>query len=206
MDISNIALYRRIKAIDRRTLVFLISLVLLSSLNLILFGSLNQKNSIQSSYDTLINRTETIENYYRKLQDQYSTLRDDYDQLKVDNDNLALNYSNTQRQLDDLVNHRLQAVIEEGKSLKIGPEENQTLVYNLPASGYAEIQLNSTGEIFMWVGSSMVEGVYYSRLPPYPKTSTEMSVQVPVSPSLYIFLVNTEKSEVKIDLRINLVY
>jgi hypothetical protein len=196
----------RIIRLEKRTLVFIISLVLLSSLNLILFGIISQNAITDSSYNALKNRTDTLESYYSTLQSQHSILKDNYESLEIEYREISSNYTALQMTLDDLQNHRLKEVIEEGKNITMSPGMNLTLTYNLPFSGYAEINLEASGEVYMWVGSSIATDGYYARFPPFPETSSTITTEVPVSPTLFIYLVNVEKSEVVVVLEVGLVY
>ncbi len=198
--------FTKLKSIDKLVLVLLISLFITSTLNVILFIRLNEKSMIESNYLILQNRTRILEDYYTVLQGQYSGLVEDYESLRERYNELVKSNADLQRELDDILHHTLRIVLEESKSLSLDPGENTTLVYEISVSGYAEISLTSSGEVYLWVGSSMVDDIYYARIPPFPETTLTINTKVPVSPSLYLFLDNADDVPVEVEFSINLVY
>ena len=206
MTSTQVKILNRIGRVERSTLILITSLIILSALNLALFGIVNQNSVTVQNYTALKNRTDTLERYYSAIQSQHSALRDDYERIETEYSGVLSNFSDLQTTLDELQNHLLRTVIEEGKNITLSPGGNMTATYSLPFSGYAEISLIASGEVYMWVGSSVVSEVYYARLPPFPETSSTITTNVPVSPQLVIYLVNAEKKEVSVELEITLVY
>lgn len=196
----------RIRRVERSILILITSLIILSALNLALFGIVSQNSIAEANYTALKNRTDTLESYYSALQSQNSVLTDEYERLKTEHDGVLSNFSDLQTTLNELQNHLLSVVIEEAKNITLSPGGNKTITYNLPFSGYAEINLIASGEVYMWIGSSVVAEVYYARLPPFPQTSSTITTNIPVSPHLVLYLVNVEKKEVSVELEITLVY
>ena len=195
------------EATDNKIVIILISaVILLSGLDLFLYFKLNDVKMVEANYDALENRTQTLETYYQQLQDQYSSLMTDYTDLKGRYEALIQSNALLQREYNDVINHNKQVLVEEKHSLRLAPAENVTIVYEIPASGYVEIEVNSTKEIFVWVGSSFVDEIYYARFPSFPQTASVFSFKVPASPSLYFFIENADTDEAEIVYSINLVY
>jgi len=85
--------------------------------------------------------------------------------------------------------------------------ENVTIYYDNDYAGYLEVNFTSTTDVYLWIGSSVGDGDYYSRFPPFPETSKEGAFKVPVCSATYFFIVNTdEEADASITLSIKYVY
>lgn len=191
---------------NKLVVILISAVILLSGLDLFLFFKLNDVKMVEANYGALENRTGTLEAYYQQLQDQYSSLMTDYTDMKGRYEALIQSDALLQREYDDVINLNKQVLVEENKGLRLAPGENVTIVYEIPASGYVEVEVNSTKEVFVWVGSSLVDGIYYARFPSFPQTASVFSFKVPASPSLYFFIENADTDEAEIVISINLVY
>lgn len=180
--------------------------ILLSGLDLYLYYRLGDVKLVEANYIALENRTNTLEAYYQQIQDQYSNLLTDYMEMKGRYDMLVQSNSLLQREYNDVLNHGKQFMVEEKNTLALQPGENVTIAYDIPASGYIEVEVDSTKEVFVWVGSTYVEGVYYARFPPFPETASLLSFKVPVSPTMYLYIENADTQVAEIEYTINLVY
>jgi hypothetical protein len=195
------------EATDNKLVIILIfAVILLSGLDLFLFFKLNDVKMVEANYDALENRTGTLETYYQQLQDQYSSLMTDYTDMKGRYEALIQSNALLQREYNDVINHNRQVLVEEKNNVRLAPGENVTIVYEILASGYVEVEVISTKEIYVWVGSSFVDEIYYARFPSFPQTASVFSFKVPASPSLYFFIENADTDEAEIVYSINLVY
>jgi hypothetical protein len=186
--------------------ILISTVIILSGLDMFFYFKLSDVKMVEANYDVLENRTQTLETYYQQLHDQYSSLMTDYTDMKGRYEALVLGNTLLQREYNDVINHDKQVLLEEKQGLRLQPDENTTIIYEIPASGYVEIEVNSTKEIFVWVGSSIIDETYYARLPSFPQTASVLSFKVPVSPDLYFFIENADTDEAEIEYSINLVY
>ncbi len=195
------------EVIGNKLVTILIStVIILSGLDVFFYFKLNHVNITEDNYNILENKTQTLETYYQQLNDQYSSLMTDYTDMKGRYEALILSNTLLQREYDDIINHDKQVILEEKQSIRLQTGENTTIIYEIPASGYAEIEINSTKETFVWVGSSRVDEIYYARFPSFPQTASVFSFKVPVSPSMFFFIENADTDEAEISYSINLVY
>ena len=177
----------------------------------------NQYYDLEDNYLELLNTTTTLEQYYSDLHTMYDTLRDEYSHLQeiqtnniTENAQLQQEYSMTltekneiQKELDEILSFSKNETLAQNAFYELGPGENQTLIFDLQYAGYIEITYNATTDIYMWIGSSITEGNYYSRYPTFPGTSYNGHFIVPASHTVYLFLVNTDiesTSEVTISI------
>jgi len=151
---------------------------------------------------------------YDTLREEYSDLQERQTNIISENVKIKQEYSKTldeknkiQKELDEIISFSKNKTLVQNGFYELGPGENQTLYYDLLYAGYIEIIFNATTEIYMWIGSSITEGSYYSRYPTFPGTSYNGHFIVPASQTVYVFLVNTDiKSTSDIVLSIEYVY
>ena len=152
-------------------------------------------------YDELQIDLEEVQNDYLTLENRYASLLTEKEVLQVELDASA-------RELDDLLNLRNQIVLEENKTLEISPKGNVTLTYDTTYAGFIQINISSSTDIIVWIGSSMVDGQYYARLPPsFPETITEGSFIIPTCYTTYIHVINpSEQTMAQVVLTITYTY
>jgi hypothetical protein len=205
-ELKNIEKLSQEASRNKLVTVLVSALIILSGLDLYLYSRLGDVKVVKASYSALENRTETLETYYLQIQNQYSSLMTDYTDMKGRYDTLVQSNALLQREYNDVLNHGKQFIVEEKKSLILQPGENMTITYDIPASGYIEVEVDSTKEVFVWVGSTYVKGIFYARFPSFPETASVFSFKVPVSPTMYFFVENADIDEAEIEYGINLVY
>lgn len=189
------------------TNLLIVCTVLLLAVNIYQFNLLNDKRGLEYSYLVLSNRSSLLESYYDELTGSYLSLRADYSNLNDEYSDLVKRHYALQREYDEFFNLRKEQTLAKDEVIVLGPGGNHTLVYNLDAAGYVEVDFRASGEVFQWVGSSLVDGVYYSRYPPFPETSKAGIFRVPAASQLYIYLINPDQGkEVEVSLSISYVY
>ena len=181
----------------------------------------NQYYNLEENYLELLNTTSTLEQYYSDTRVMYDTLRDEYSDLQKIQANiisekakfqqeysLALAEKNEiQTELDEIISFSKNETLVANASYELGSGGNLTLIYDLQYAGYIEITFNATTDIYIWIGSSITEGTYYSRYPTFPGTSYNGHFIVPTSKTLYVFLANTDiESTSEIVISIEYVY
>jgi hypothetical protein len=205
-ELQNVERLSQEESRGKLVVVLVSALIILSGLDLYLYYKVSDVKVLEASYAALENRTETLETYYNQIQNRYSSLMNDYTDMKERYETLVQSNALLQAEHNDVLNHGKQHLVEEKKSLILQPGENMTIAYDIPASGYIEAEVNSTKELFVWVGSTYVEGIYYARFPSFPETASMFSFKVPVSPTMYFFVENADAKEAEIEYSINLVY
>lgn len=159
--------------------------------------------SLANNYLSLLNDTTTLEGYYSELLEMYSSIRGEYSTLEDSFSVLTQNHADLQsdffsllderdsleRELDNLLSFSRDQVLEEAV-IDILPEGNVTRVYDIQYAGIIVVNFSSTVDIVFWVGSSVTEGVYYSRFPNYPNTASYGNFTVPVLETVYLYIGN----------------
>ena len=146
---------------------------------------------IISEYEDILDKKMNLEKYYNETLEQYYELREEYDVLNV-------RYMKLYDDYYDLIDKDYEYVLDENKIINIGPEMNITLNYPFLNNDLLALNYSSTGDIFFWIGSTSLNYSYYSRHPPFPVTSRNGSIIVPISPDLLIFIQNTESYNVTV--------
>ena len=163
--------------------------------------------SLHNTSATLERFYQELEGYYDELQDMYATLRGEYSNLENMYSNVSMERALLQSEFDDVVGLRKSLVLEENRSLDLAAGENVTISYDIDYAGYLEINFSSTTDVYIWIGSSVSDGDYYSRYPPFPQTSTGGTFEVPVCATTYFFIKNTDdEAGASITLSIKYVY
>jgi hypothetical protein len=131
-------------------------------------------------------------------------LRDEYLQLSEEYQQVLEEGATAKAELEQIKNFEKSSLLAVNETLSIAPGSNTTLSYDLPLSGYAVFNVSSSSDIYLWVGSSIHPGIYYSRQPAFPETASELNFTLPVSHTLYVFITNiheTEESDVTITIK-----
>jgi predicted nuclease with TOPRIM domain len=161
---------------------------------------------LRQEHVSLQNDTSNLETYYNDVQDKYSRLKNEYADLQSLYLNLQRDMMELQNELDDILSLKKEIMLEKSKILEILPEESVTLFYDA-VFGYIDVNFTSSGEIYFWIGSSLIEEKYYSRYPPFPDTIFDGAFTVPVSDEIFIYIYNPNSETVaNIKLTIKLTY
>jgi len=185
-------------------IVFLVASFLLNGYSYFKIVELGQ---LKVNYMVLYNRTITIEQYYNESNLRYLELRGEYEYISSNYNELVKRYTDLVNNHDDILNYRLSLQLETNKSLTLPPLSNTTIVYEVPFSGYIEVSFSATSDVYLWIGSSSVENIYYSRYPPFPQTSYGANITVPVMSDVYVNFGNgSEFSEAEVLFSIKFVY
>src|SRR4030042_845027 len=189
------------------TNLLIVCTVFLLAVNIYQFYLLDEKKGLEYRYHVLENRTSMLDSYYDVLTNNHLSLREDYSGLNSEYTELVRRHYALQQEYDDVVNLRKESVLAEDEVIVLGPRGNHTLSYSLDAAGYVEVDFHASGEVFHWVGSSVVDGVYYSRYPQFPQTSSSGVFRVPAASRLYVIVMNPDLSkEVEVSFSIIYVY
>jgi len=189
------------------TNILVICTVFLLAVNIYQFYLLDEKRGLEYSNQVLENRSSTLNSYYDVLTGNYLSLRDDYSDLNNIYSELLSRHYALQQEYDDVVNLRKERALVEDEVIVLEPKGNHTLTYSLGAAGYVEVDFHASGEVFYWVGSPIVEGVYYSRYPQFPQTSRSGVFRVPAASRLYVIMMNPDQSNgVEVSFSISYVY
>ena len=192
---------------DTVKIVLTVLLIASSLLNGYSYFKIMELNQLHGSYLALYNRTVTVEGYYNESRAMYSELRGEYEYLSSSYGELLRRHTELVKTMDDMLSYNLSMQLEKGKSLTLPLKSNATFTYQVPFSGYIEVTFSATQDIYVWVGSSAVDGVYYSRYPPFPQTSLGSTFKVPVMPDVYINFGNpNEFTDVRVTFSIRFVY
>jgi hypothetical protein len=186
-------------------IILMVCTLFLLAVNIYQFNLLNDKKGLEHSYMALEDRTSTLEAYYEELTGNYLSLRADYSSLDYEYSELVSTHYALLRDYDDIVNLRKEQALADEELIALGPGENHTLIYSLNGAGYVEVKYQATGEVFHWVGSSIVDGVYYSRIPSFPQTSRNGVFRVPAVSQLYLHVVNPDTDNV-VEVKLSVTY
>ena len=198
--------------LDRRgysfsTVVLVVAVVGLSLLSGYMFLRLRGCDALQREYVSLYDSCVLLEDYYDNLTGMYSELRAEYDQLLGNNKELLRDYYNLTVEYDDVLNFRKEVLLVDGESVYLPIEANVSYSFELPFAGYIAMEFSADDDVYVWVGSSMLDDVYYYRYPMFPETAEVGSFVVPVAPDLRVFVGNpNEFNGVRVEFTINFVY
>ena len=164
-------------------------------------------SSLQNNYEILYNRYSSIENYYNELQDKYSILSNEYTDLQNRYSNLEREKIALKTEYDEILRFEKSVVIEKDKTLNLKASENTTLSYDTLFAGYIEVNFTASVDIYFWVGSSLIEDIYYARYPSFPNTATNGTFIIPVCSTVYLYIHNpNELMGATVTLTIKYVY
>lgn len=179
--------------------------------NLLSFDA--QYSELADNYVVLLNNSEILQGYYNNTQSNYNELKIMYQELRREYSDLQSFHSGSlqeaselldqisqlnfekeaiQKELDDILSFSKSKIIEDNSSYIIPPGGNMTISHDIIYAGYIEVIFTSTTDIFLWIGSPVFEGAYYSRFPVFPHTVFNGTFIVPVSHAVFLFIVNTD--------------
>jgi len=173
--------------------LLLIVVVLLTAFNVYLAYQYRRLTPYRDAYYTLENRTNILNSYYDELQGMHLELREEYIQISEEYQTILEEVSTIKSELEKIKNYEIALVLSENETLTLSPETNTTLTYVLPLSGYAVFNVSSSSDIYLWVGSSIHQGIYYSRQPAFPDTALDLNFTLPVSHTMYVFITNIDE-------------
>ena len=179
----------------------------------------NYYNTSLEMYSELRNEYSFIEDQYTLMRQEKAELKNEIEEYKNTYDILNENYTKLQAEVSNLINEisALQKLLNESRTLNdeiimennrkitLNANEEITLSYSNIHAGYLTINFTSTYEIFLWIGSSLDESKYYSRYPPFPDTSQNGSLKIPIYQDIYIYIKNsnlTQKTTVNISIKL----
>lgn len=188
-------------------IILLVTILILSLLTGYMYFQIKNCNILKNEYNKLFNRTILLESYYNDLTDMYSDIRIEYNQLSGDYKSLLKEHSNLTREYDDILSYKKQMLLTNNESIVLPIKSNVSYTYEIPFSGYIIMNFSADDDIYVWIGSSMVDGFYFSRYPQFPETAENASFIVPVAPDLNVFIGNpNEFNEVRVNFTIKFVY
>jgi len=199
------------KSYNTTTIMMVILIVILSLLNGYMYFQLNTRtqeyNVLINEYMLLYNRTTILENYYNNLTVMYSDIRSEYDHLSNLHKDILQEHYNLTAEYDDIFNYKKEIILVSDERISLPIKSNASYTYEIPFSGYVIMNFTATDDIYVWIGSSMVEGVYFSRYPQFPETAEAGSFMVPVAPDLHVFIGNpNEFTDARVTFSIKFVY
>ena len=172
--------------------ILLATLIISLALSGFLYQGYQDYQDLYYNYQELYNNSLLTQSYYDELTDQYTELREEYTQLNTYYSKNLANYAQLQMEYDDLISYRLHTEIEGAKNITLGPKQNISIVYPIPFSGYIDVYYNASGDTYVWVGSTTLEG-FYSRNPHFPGIASEINFTVPVMPDIIIYFANPDE-------------
>lgn len=195
------------KGYNTTTIILVIAVFILSLLNGYLYFQLKEYDNLKNEYVVLYNRTTLQEGYYNNLTDMYTDIRSEYDQLSNNYKDLLQKHYNLTREHDDILNYKKEIMLTYNESIVLPIKSNSSYTYELPFSGYILMNFTADDDIYVWIGSSMVDGVYFARYPQFPETTEAASFIVPVAPDLSVFIGNpNEFDEARVNFTIKFIY
>jgi uncharacterized membrane-anchored protein YhcB (DUF1043 family) len=194
-----------ISTIYKKNGLFLVALLILPVVAGYAILEHSGKSQLKNQYMVLHNQSNELSSYYEELLTRYNESLEEYDELSRNYTKVLREYQELKQEHFDVINHKKWIILEEDREIVIESGENFSLSYNIPASGYVEVEYNSTSDIYLWFGSTIEEG-YYARYPAFPATSSLAKLKIPVTPDLVIYIGNPNSVNVKISLDITLVY
>jgi flagellar basal body-associated protein FliL len=187
--------------------ILLIIVIILCCTSGLLYYNLKNANNLEKELLELYNRSNQVENYYIKINDMYLNLREEYEYVYEEYSKLNLKNILIEKEYDEILNYKKVIMLEKEKSITLLSKENNTAIYEIPFSGYVQINFTSTDDIYFWIGSTSIEQVYYSRFPSFPDIEKSGSFMIPVLPNLVIFIANpSEESSIDLIYSIKFVY
>jgi len=192
------SLFKRLNNSERDNVYFvllLIVIVCLTAFNVYLAYQYRRLKPYRDGYYTLENRTNLLNTYYDELQGMHLELRTEYVQLSEDYHSFLEEVATIRTELEQIKNYEKTYMLSVNETYTLQPGSNTSLTYDLPLSGYAVFNVTSDRDIYLWIGSSIYPGIYYSRQPAFPETATELYFTLPVSHTLYVFVYNIDEIE-----------
>jgi len=194
-------------------ILFFLILVLFSGLSYYLYNQLVESrvfiydqqirySKLNNNYLELMNTTASINAYYEEIQKRYDNLTIEYQNLEDRYDAIYREKNYIYKELNETILLQKTTVYEDNKTIELSAKSNITLTYNAIYAGYIVVNYTSSGEMFFWFGSSIIENRYYARYPPsFPDTTNQGSIKIPVCSTVYVFIQNPND---EIDVTVNL--
>ena len=111
-----------------------------------------------------------------------------------------------QQELEDITNLQKKILLENNETLEIGINGNITLSYDTRYAGYIEVNFTASSDVILWVGSSILDTLYYARIPPsFPETSKQGSFVIPTCDNIHVFLINPSET-LKVEIMLAITY
>jgi flagellar basal body-associated protein FliL len=187
--------------------ILLIIVIILCCTSGLLYYNLKNANTLEKELLELYNRSNQVENYYIKINDMYLKLREEYEYVYEEYSKINLKNILIEKEYNEILNYKKVIILENEKSINLLSKQNNTAIYEIPFSGYVQINFTSTDDIYFWIGSTSIEQVYYSRFPSFPEIEKSGSFMIPVLPNLVIFIANpSEESSIDLIYSIKFVY
>ena len=172
---------------------------------------------IQVGYLDLYDRYLTLEKnfsitnrYYNEITEMYSDLRDEYSEYAEGYVIISREKNTLQNEvavLEEIINFERYIIFESDKIVELPPQGNATLLYETNYAGFIEVNFTASTDIFLWIGSSISEEVYFARFPIFPNTAVNGSFKIPVCSTVYINISNpNEENEVDVRLSVKYTY
>ena len=195
------------KGYNTTTIILVLAVFILSLLNGYMYFQLNEYGVLKKEYIILYNRTTLLGSYYNNITDMYSDIRVEYEQLSNSHKDLLQRYHNLTREYDDIIGYKKEVLLINDESIVLPIKSNTSYIYELPFSGIIIMNFTADDDAYVWIGSSMVDGIYFSRYPQFPETAESASFTVPVAPDLHVFIGNpNEFNEVRFNFTIKFIY
>lgn len=165
----------------------------------------NYYDEVSFNYQTLLTMFEDLNSYYEKLQSNYQTLETNYQELEIEYneiilknqaiiDNLQSELTSYEHMLDDMLNFRRKEILDIN-TVEIISRGNLSLSYDADFAGYIEISFNSSSNVVIWVGSSILSEIYYARIPfSFPDTAFGGSYFIPACEKIHIYIINPSET------------
>ena len=187
--------------------LLILLIIILSCVNGILFYTIKSQTYIKYEVNEILNRSSVIETYYIKMNDMYLDLLDEYDYVYDKYSEINLDKNIIEREYNEIMNYEKRIVLDENKTIELNPLENITIKYEVPFSGYVEINFNSSEETYFWIGSTSIEQIYYSRYPTFPEVTKSGLFKIPALSDILIYVSNpNENKPLTMILTVNFVY
>lgn len=195
------------KKINYTTITLVVLLFILSLMSGYFYYEIQKYRDLEIDYKTLYNRSATVEEYYDELIGMYSELREEYGDLLDRHAELVMEYSNLTKEYEDVLSYRKAISLVSDKTITLEIESNETYLYDIPFSGFIEVSFSADDDVYVWIGSSSLDQIFYSRYPQFPETVEAASFKVPVQPDLRVFIGNpNEFNEVTVTFSIDFFY
>jgi uncharacterized membrane-anchored protein YhcB (DUF1043 family) len=194
------------KPLRKQTALLALVLIVASALGGYAFLEKSARARLEDGYLELHDQSTALNTYYQELQTRYNESMEDYEELNRNYTKVLKEYQDLKKEYFDVINHKKNLILEEDREITLKGGDNVSLNYSIPASGYIELEYESTEEIYLWIGSTIQEEGYYARYPAFPDTATSASVKIPVSPDLVVFIGNPNTGDSLVNLNINLIY
>lgn len=172
------------------------------------YEALENIDLLSKSYDELQEYYTEVLDYSQWLEDECLVLQEINDSLLAEIESVRQEKEIIQNELLEISQFEKIEVLEENSDFIISANGNITLIYNLTYSGFITVSFTASSELFLWVGSSISNDVYYTRYPiSFPQIAKEGEFVLPACQTLYIFLSNpSELSDVELTLSLMYTY